>query len=255
VLHQFRAEQRRFWRNPAAVFFTVLFPVMFLFIFASIFGNDTIELPGTGTEVKVSTYYVPGIMTLAIVSATLVNLAIGLTFDRESGILKRVRMTPLPAGAFIAGRIGNCLVISAVMMVVVTGIGAVVYGVEVPWSKLPALVIVLVVACVSFCSLGFALTALIPNEDAAPPIANVAVFPLYFLSGVFIPESELSSGMLDFAGIFPIRHLMIAIVSPFDPGVTGTGIEGGDLAIVAIWGALGFAAAVRWFRWAPQSHN
>ncbi|MGH2951889.1 MAG: hypothetical protein ACRDKX_07595, partial [Solirubrobacterales bacterium] len=69
ALHQFRYDQRIFWRSPASVFFTVMLPLIFLVIFASIFGNETISERG---DLEVSTYYVPGIMTLAVVSATLV---------------------------------------------------------------------------------------------------------------------------------------------------------------------------------------
>ena len=114
VAHQFRFDQKTFWRNPASVFFTVLLPVIFLLIFATIFGNDTIEELG---GVKTTTYYVPAIITLAVVSATMQSLAISLTVDRENGLLKRTRGTPLPSWVFIAGRIGNSLVVSVLSLV------------------------------------------------------------------------------------------------------------------------------------------
>ena len=72
-LHQFRFDQKIFWRNPASVFFTVMLPVIFLLIFATIFGNDAIEELG---GVKTTTYYVPAIISLAVVSATMQSLAI-----------------------------------------------------------------------------------------------------------------------------------------------------------------------------------
>ena len=92
AVHQFRFDQKVFWRNPASVFFTVMLPLIFLFIFATIFGNDEIEERG----VKTTTYYVPAIVALAVISATMQSLAINLTQDRERGLLKRVRGTPLP---------------------------------------------------------------------------------------------------------------------------------------------------------------
>ena len=122
VFHQFRYDQKTFWRDPASVFFTVLLPLIFLFIFATIFGNETIEELG---GIKTSTYYVPAIITLAVVSATMVSPAISLTQDRENGVLKRVRGTPLPSWVFIAGRVGNAVVISLLMAVVLTLIGTV----------------------------------------------------------------------------------------------------------------------------------
>ncbi|MFI5123505.1 MAG: ABC transporter permease, partial [Vicinamibacteria bacterium] len=130
ALHQFRYDQRSFWRNPGAVFFTVALPLMFLFIFEEIFGDDTLEQLGLRT----TTYYVPAILTLAVVSATLQSVAIRLTVDRENGILKRGRGTPLPSWVFFAGRIGNAIVISGLMLVVVPAIGRLLYDVEIPWD-------------------------------------------------------------------------------------------------------------------------
>jgi ABC-2 type transport system permease protein len=250
VAHQFRYDQRVFWRNPASVFFTILLPLIFLFIFSSIFGSDRIEERG---GITIATYYVPGIMTLAVVSATLVSLAIALTEARESGRLKRVRSTPLPVWAFVAGRIGNALVTSLLMALVVSVIGWVFYDVELPSQTIPALLLSLVVGAFAFSCLGFALTALIPSEDAAPAITNVTVLPLYFLSGVFIPETEIPDRVLDIASVFPIRNFFETLLTAYDPFTTGAGFELGHLAVVAAWGLGGLALAARYFRWAPRS--
>jgi ABC-2 type transport system permease protein len=248
VLHQFRYEQKMFWRNPASVFFTVLLPVMFLLIFATIFGDELIEELG----VKTTTYYVPAIITLAIVSAAMQSLAISLTVDRENGILKRTRGTPLPSSVFIGGRIGNAIVVSILSLCVLTLIGRMVYDVDIPWERLPAVLITLAVGAAAFCCLGIALTAAIPSEDAAAPITNVALLPLYFLSGVFIPESEIPDGVLQFADAFPIRHFFEAFFTAWNPLTDGAGFEPGHLAVIAAWGAAGMVLALRTFRWEPQ---
>jgi ABC-2 type transport system permease protein len=249
ALHQFRYDQKTFWRNPGSVFFTVALPLIFLLIFATIFGNDKLE---DLNDLKTTTYYVPAILTLAVVSATLQSLAIQLTVDRESGILKRGRGTPMPSWVFFAGRVGNALVLSALMLVIVPGVGKIIYGVSIPWDHLPAVIVTLAIGAASFCCMGIALTALIPNEDAAPAITNVAVLPLYFLSGVFIPETEIPDGVLHVAAIFPIRHFFEAFFAAWDPTTSGAGFEWGHLAIVAGWGALGLVLAIRYFRWAPK---
>src|SRR5262249_24418370 len=69
VLHQYRYDQKMFWREPASVFFTVALPIIFLFLFASIFGDHDVKVGGG--RINGVTYYVPSILTLAIVSATL----------------------------------------------------------------------------------------------------------------------------------------------------------------------------------------
>lgn len=248
ALHQFRYDQKVFWRNPASVFFTVLFPVIFMVIFNLIFGSDYIEELGLNT----STYYVPAIITLAVVGATTQSLAINLTQDRERGLLKRVRGTPLPTTAFVAGRVGNSLVISVLMLVLVAALGRVAYDVELPSTTIPGILVTLAVGAAAFSCIGFALTTIIPSEDAAPAVTNATVLPLYFISGVFIPESEIPEGVLNVADLFPIRHFFEAFFTAWDPSTTGAGIEWGDLAVVAGWGLAALAIAIWRFRWEPH---
>jgi ABC-2 type transport system permease protein len=249
ILHQFRYEQKVFWRSPAAVFFTVMFPVIFLLIFASLFGDQRIDELG----IETATYYVPGIITLAVVSATLVNVAMRIVEMRESGRLKRMRGTPLPTWAYIGGRIGNAFVVSLLMVVIVTILGDVLYGVPVPTETIPALLLTLVIGTFSFCSLGLALSIVIPSEQASPPITNFTVLPLYFLSGVFVPETEIPDGVLTFASIFPIRPFFQAFLTAYDPLTVGAGFDWGHLAVVAAWGVAGTLVTLRWFRWAPRA--
>ncbi len=248
ALHQFRFDQKVFWRNPASVFFTVMLPLIFLFIFATIFGNDEIEERG----VRTTTYYVPAIIALAVISATLQSLAINLTQDRERALLKRVLGTPLPTHTFVAGWVGNTLVVSVLMVILVAVIGRLVYDVSIPVDRLPAVLVTLAVGAFAFCCLGFALTAAIPSEDAAPAISNAVVLPLYFISGIFIPDSEIPEGVLNFADLFPIRHFFEAFFTAWDPNTTGAGFELGDLAIVAGWGIAGLLVALFAFRWEPR---
>lgn len=251
ALHQFRFDQKTFWRNPASVFFTVALPLIFLVIFATIFGGDTIdELSG----IKTDAYYVPAILTLGVIAATMQSLSFQLTADRENGILKRGRGTPMPSWVFFAGRIGNALVLAVLMLVIVPGVGRLVYGVEIPWEHLPAVIVTLAVGAAAFCCMGIAWTIVIPNEDAAAAVTNAALLPLQFISGIFIPESEIPEGVLQVADVFPIRHFFEAFFAAWDPATTGVGLEWGHLAVVAAWGLAALALAVRYFRWTPRAY-
>jgi ABC-2 type transport system permease protein len=250
VAHQFRYDQKSFWRNPASVFFTVMFPVLLFVIFAVVFSGQTVDVGG---GIDVDTYYVPAIITMAVISATMQSLAMSLTIAREDGRLKRGRGTPMPAWVFIAGRIGNAIVVSVLMLALLAAIGSILFGVEVPWSRLPEVLLTLAVGAACFCCLGVMLTALIPSADAAAPIANFTLLPLYFLSGVFIPEDQLGSGVIGFADAFPVRHFFEAFFSVYLPdGAGGAGMQWGHLGVVAAWGAMGLLLAVRYFRWAPK---
>ena len=251
ALHQFRYDQKTFWRNPASVFFTVMFPVILLLIFDLIFGDDTVPIAG---GIETTTYYVPAIITMAVISATMQSLAMSLILARDDGRLKRGRGTPLPPWVFVAGRVGNSLVVSALMLALIAVIGRVLYGVDVPWDRMPAILVTLAIGAAAFACLGVAVTAAVPSEDAAAPMINAILLPLYFLSGVFIPESEIPDGVLHAAGLFPVRHFFEAFFSAYVPaGAGGSGFEWGDLAVVAAWGVAGLLLAVRFFRWAPRS--
>jgi ABC-2 type transport system permease protein len=248
VFHQLRYDQKVFWRNPAAVFFTVAFPVILLLIFATVFGDQTIDVAG---GIEITTYYVPAIITLAVVSATMQTLGMSLVIAREESRLKRVRATPLPPWVFIVGRVGNSIVVAALMLALVAALGKLLYGVPIPWRQAPELLVVLAVGAASFCCLGIALTAAIPSQDAAAPIVNALLLPLYFLSGVFIPDDELPSGVIDFANHFPIRPFFQAFFDAYVPS-GGSTIAWDHLAVVAIWGVAGLLLAIRFFRWTPR---
>ena len=248
--HQYRYDQKQFWREPASVFFTVAMPLIFLFLFSSIFGSNKVNVDGH--FVKTTAYMVPGIVTLAAVSATLVNLAITFTILREKGLLKRVRSTPLPPWVYLGGRVATATGITAVMVVAVTVLGRLAYGVAIPTTTLPGLLITLVVGTASFCAMGFALTAAIPSENAAPAITNAVILPLYFFSGIFIPEDNLPKAMKFVGSLFPVRHLFRAYFAAFDPVASGPGIAWGHLGVLVLWGLAGGFIAVRAFRWTPR---
>ncbi len=246
--HQFRYDQKAFWRNPASVFFTVAFPVIVLVILASIFSGKTVHVRG---GIDATAYYVPAIITLSVISATMQSLAMLLTIAREDGRLKRGRGTPLPPWVFIAGRVGNSIVVALMMLALIAALGWLAYGVAIPWDRLPAIVVTLAVGAAAFCCLGIALTAAIPSQDAAAPIVNALLLPLYFLSGIFIPNDQLPSGVIHFADAFPIRHFFLAFFNVYLPGGS-TSLDWGNLAVVAAWGLVGLLLAVRYFRWTPR---
>jgi len=248
VAHQLRYDQKAFWRNPAAVFFTVMFPVVVFLILAVVFDGSTIAVDG---GVEATTYYVPAIMALSVISATMQTLAMTLVIAREDGRLKRGRGTPMPAWVFIAGRVGNSIVVAVMMLALLAAIGGALYSVPFPWERLPELLLTLIVGAASFCCLGIALTAVIPSQDAAAAIVNALLLPLYFLSGIFIPEDELPGGVIDFANHFPVRPFFEAFFSVYVPGAGGA-IAWHELIVVAIWGVAGLVLAIRFFRWTPR---
>jgi len=248
VAHQLRYEQRAYWRNPAAAFFTLVFPLMFLVIFASLNKGKTIDLP-SGPTISFNQYFVPSILTFGVMGACYTNLAMGLAARRENGSLKRKRATPLPAWAFIAGLIASSVLLSILLVAITFGAGIALYGVHLSSTRVPAIALALVAGAACFCALGIAIQTFIPNEDAAPAIVNATLLPLTFISGVWFPIGEKSL-LGKFADVFPVRHFVNALFDATN-GPGNGGFAGKDLAWLAGWLVLGAVVAIRRFRWEP----
>ncbi len=250
IAHQFSADLRCFRRNIQSVFFTLVLPVLFLVILASIFRNSTVKVPG-GT-IKESVYYVPGIIAFGLIAATFSNLTVTVVRNRESGIYKRRRATPLPASAVIIARALVAVLTAVVITALLLIIGWAGYGASIPGRTAPAFVLDVIVGAAVFCCLGFAVASLISNVDAAQPVVQAIVLPLSFISGIFIASSQLPAWLADIGKVFPVQHLVAALLAAYNPYTTGSGLRWGDLAVMAAWGAAGLIVAVRRFRWLPS---
>jgi ABC-2 type transport system permease protein len=238
TLEQVRYENKAFWRNPASVFFTFLFPLMFLFIF-------------NGLEIGPSQFYVPSIAAFSIITATYTNLAISVSFLREEGVLKRLRGSPLPTTAFMLARVIHAIIVSIILVVIITLAGRFFFDVELPSSTWPAFAASVVIGAASFCALGLAFTSVIPNSDAAPAMVNFSVLPLLFISGVFVPTQNAPEWLINIADVFPVKHLADSMSTAFNP-FGGSGWESADLLIVGLWGVAGVLLAIRFFSWEPR---
>jgi len=246
---QIRYVNKSFWRNPASAFFTFAFPLMFLVIFTSLLGHYTIQI-GT-RSVNSATYYVASMATFAVITACYNNIAIQLTFQRDAGVLKRTNGTPLPSSSFLGARIVHALLISVLLVVITAAFGKAFYSASIPTGlTLVRFLIVLVVGAASFCALGLAVTAAIPNAEASAAIVNATILPLLFLSGIFIPfGNNTPSWILWIARVFPVKHF----ADGMQAGFLGTAFHWTDTLIVAIWGLAALLLAIRFFSWEPRT--
>jgi len=246
---QVRYVNKAFWRNPSSAFFTFAFPLMFLVIFTSLLGHSTQHLGSLA--VKTSTYYVAAMAAFAVITACYNNIAIGISFQRDAGVLKRINGTPLPASSFLAARIIHAVLIAFLLVALTAAFGHAFYNADLPTGiTLVRFIVMLAVGAASFCGLGLAITAVIPNGDAAAPIVNASILPLLFLSGIFIAfDNNTPSWIQWIARIFPIRHFAAGMQA----GFLGTPFHWTDVLIVAAWGVAGLLLAIRYFTWEPRS--
>jgi ABC-2 type transport system permease protein len=247
---QLRATNRAFWRNPASAFFTFAFPLMFLVIFTALLGSGEVEV-APGVVIQQDTYYVAAMAAFSVISATYTNLAIGVAFIRDQGILKRTRGTPLPGGIYLSGRVVHAVLIALLLVLITSVFGVAVYDAEIPSGvALWQLLATVMVGAMAFSALGLATTAIIPNAEAAPAIVNAIILPLLFLSGIFIPLGpDAPEWMKVIGNIFPVKHFAEAMLGAF---VGVPPFEWSDVLVVAMWGIAGLLAAVKFFSWEPR---
>ena len=232
---QFRFERKLFWRNPSAAFFNFLLPLLLLVLIASAFGGDEEELD----------VLVPGVAGMGVLATTFTALAFNLTLLRDDGVLKRIRGTPMPAGAYLAGLLGSASLNAFLQVALVVLIGNLVYGVD--WPQDPLLLVAFTaLGVICFAALGIAFSHVIPNEDAAPAYTNAVFLPLIFISGVFYSSDDLPPVLLGIAEALPLKHLIDGLSHAM---VGGGGDIGAAAAVVGGCALAGIFLAVRYFRW------
>ena len=243
-------QNRIFFRNPTAAFFTLFFPLMIFVVFSLMFGNETIEELGITT----AQYYAPSMAVFAAVSATYTNLAVTTAYQRDQGILKRIKGTPLPPIVYMGGKVVSAVMIAAISVIMMLAIGVAFYGVEIYSRTVPAATLTFLIGVFCFASLGLMVAALVSSGEAATAVANATLLPLAFFSGVFIVPSDDSPAWLDtVANIFPLKHFVEPFVAAFNPQFTGMQFHWPSLAYMVLWGAVALFVAVRYFKWEPPA--
>jgi ABC-2 type transport system permease protein len=242
------------FRNSRTVVFQLAFPVILLILFNSIFTKGSDEtVTFAGGTITASSYFTAGLAAYAIALSTFTNLAIGLTMQRETGQLKRLRGTPMPSWTFVAGQLLRSAALAFVMVVTLLAIGVIAFGVVLPAEHLVGLVVYVALGTAAFAALGMAVTVFTTTVDSASTIGPFTVVMLSFVSGVFISVDTLPGWLQSVGKVFPLYHLAEGLQTCLASGVGGTALDARNVAALAVWGLAGVSMAVRRFRWEPQA--
>jgi ABC-2 type transport system permease protein len=197
-------ELKSFFRRREAVVFTFSLPVVLLIIFGSIFHGT---VGATGVSYRL--YFTAGIIASGIMSTTFVNLGISIVLEREDGTLKRLAGTPMPKGAYFAGKALSSLVIAAIEVAILLGIGIALYGLKLPNSaeRWVTFTWVFLLGTATCTMLGIAVSSVPRSSRSAAAVLNLPYLVLQFISGVYFPFSTLPKGMQVVAAIFPLKWM------------------------------------------------
>jgi ABC-2 type transport system permease protein len=241
-LHELRAQQRLFWRNREAAFFSFFFPILLLALIGSVYGDEPIE------DVSVPTFILVGLLGYGVAANAFAGLAITLVVRREAGLLKRVRGTPLGPGTYLAAVIASTVTVIALQVVVQLLLG--VYLLDADWPDRPApLVVAILLGAAAFAALGLAVTTLVRTSEGSSAVVNAIYLPMVFISGVFFSREDMPAFLEAISDVLPLTYLLDLIRAAFVPGES---FAASSIAAVVVWGALGLFVAVRMFRWEPR---
>jgi ABC-2 type transport system permease protein len=240
----FKGRMRLMTRTPRATFFTFVFPVILLVLLDSL-GGGKVSVPGG--KVAYAQYITPSIAIFALTAATYSFVIFGVATAREQGIFKRVRGTPLPMWVFLGSWVASTVLAGLASVVAMFVVAVPAFGVEIRPELLPAAIVTLVLGGLAFTALGFAAASFVRRADTAPIVANVTLFPLLFISGVFYSVEGQPEWLQRIANAFPLSHLVHAFDACFSPYTTGSGFSGHDLLSLLVWGLIGAFVAVRRF--------
>lgn len=248
-------EVRAYFRAPEQVFFTFLFPVLMYVLFGSIFSSQTIELPSG--NISMAEYYLPSMVTMAILLSGTQNLGLDVAVERLEGGLKRLGATPLNPISFFIGKFGQVLVTCLLQIALVMLTGILVFGVSLPvtleaWSTFAWLVL-LGLAC--FSMLGIALSAVPRSSTSVAAIVIPVVLVPQFISGIYLQFSMLPEWLQNVAGALPLKWLAQGMRSVLLPGdmvhdePSGTWQLGLVAGMLGLWLIIGLVITAFTFRW------
>ena len=243
-LHELRTEQTLFWRNREAAFFTFFLPVIFFLVFGSIYGNDTIS------GIRGAPFLEAGMIGYGVASTCFAGLAITMVIRRESGVLKRVRATPLPPWTYLVAVLASTFLTFLVEAALLIVLGRVLFSVAFPTRPL-SLLAALVIGAAGFAALGLGLTSLVRTAEGSSAVVNVFYLPMAIISGTFFSPQRYPGFLKAIADVLPLtyfteltRDVMVRHHHLWS--------ETGAIAVVLLWGVIGIGVAIRGFRWQPR---
>ncbi len=236
-------EVKLFLREPVGAFFTLVFPLMFLFLFGSISGNE--PTPMFGGQRMIDTA-IPTLTAMIIGTTGLMSTTITMATYRENGILRRLRTTPVSPLIVLAAQVIVVFAMTCLGMLLLIAAGMLVYHVRFEGNAFSMLA-GFVLGSLSFFGIGFILAGIMPTARTAQVAGMVLLYPMMFLSGAFFPVGLLLAAIQKVSAFIPLTYVVnllrgLWIGQPWGDHLLDAGVLAGMLL-------LGIIVSVKTFRW------
>ncbi|MBM3241190.1 ABC transporter permease [Candidatus Poribacteria bacterium] len=236
-------ELKLFLREPETFFFTLIFPMVMLFVFGSIYGNKPVEIFGGRGTVDIS---VPAYMGLIIAVTGLMSIPISTATDREKGVLRRLRATPVRLQTILIARIMMYFVMTLVGALLLVAAGKIVYGLRFDGNALYVF-LAFIISALSFFALGFVIASLAPTGRTANIVGMALFFPMIFFSGATIPWNVLPDGVQMVGRALPLTYVVkllqgLWFAEPWNEHLLKVAVLAGMLIV-------GVVVSAKIFRW------
>jgi ABC-2 type transport system permease protein len=236
-------ETKLFLREPVGAFFTLVFPLMFLFLFGSIYGNAPLkQLNGQGT-VDIS---VPAYTAMIIATTGLMGLTITMAAYRENGVLRRLRTTPISPLVVLAAQVIVLFMMTAFGMLLLIIAGKLVYHLRFEGNAINLLV-AFTLSSLSFFAIGFVLAGLMPTARTAQIVGLAILYPMLFLSGAGFPRELLPETIIKVSRFLPLTYVVTLLRGLWvgDPWSQHTT----EVIVLAAILVVGVVVSLKTFRW------
>ncbi|MFI9640945.1 ABC transporter permease [Micromonospora sp. NPDC051925] len=254
ALRQGRLEITQFLRSRESVVFTMGFPIIMILIFASIF-DGTI-----GGGVKFTQYFITGMIATGLMTVSFQNLGIWIPIERDRGVLKRYRGTPMPKWVWFAGKVIMVVVIGIAETALLLAVAVALFDLDLPataakWFTFGWVAVLGVTAC-TLC--GIAISSLARTARSGSAVVTPVSLVLQFISGVFFVFTELPAWMQQVAALFPLKWMCQGLRAVFLPESFGAQEPGGSFElgrvalVLALWCVIGLALCLTTFRWTTK---
>jgi ABC-2 type transport system permease protein len=236
-------EAKLFLREPMSAFFTLVFPLIYLFMYGAISGNKPTPMYGGRGTIDAA---IPSLTAVIIGITGLMSTTMTMATYREKGILRRLRTTPVSPLIVLAAQVVVVFVMTSLGMLLLIAAGKLVYHVRFDGNAFSMLG-GFVLSSLSFFGIGFILAGTLPTVRTAWVVAMVLLYPMMFLSGAFFSLELLPAAIQKVSAFMPLTYVVNLLNGLWVGEPWGSHLL--DVAVLAGMLLLGIFITAKTFRW------